>query len=148
MTDKNKETFAHILNSKLHVFLSFENTLANYIRLLHWNYKGENFISVHKELGRQYSELAEIVDVIAEKIRTICDCDISHDVLNLNLEDSNEEFDLKFIIDKHQDCLSEIESIMNTIGSNSGFIGCQNMLSNIVDKHENMIYLLKNVINE
>ena len=37
----------------------------------HWNVTGPNFSSLHKLFEEQYSELAEAVDEIAERIRTL-----------------------------------------------------------------------------
>lgn len=38
---------------------------------IHWNYTGANFFSVHKLTEIQYSELAEAVDEIAERLRAL-----------------------------------------------------------------------------
>lgn len=39
--------------------------------VVHWNYTGENFFSIHKLTETQYGELAEAIDEIAERIRAI-----------------------------------------------------------------------------
>lgn len=37
----------------------------------HWNVTGQHFHSLHEQFEQQYSELAEAVDVIAERIRAL-----------------------------------------------------------------------------
>ena len=49
------------------------NTYGLYLKTqnYHWNVAGPNFYSLHKMLEEQYQGLAEAVDEIAERIRTI-----------------------------------------------------------------------------
>lgn len=56
---------------KLKILLA--STFALYLKTsyMHWNVIGPNFPQYHKLLEKQYSEIYEQVDVIAEKIRTL-----------------------------------------------------------------------------
>jgi len=49
------------------------NTYALYLKTqnYHWNITGMSFISLHKLFEEQYLELADSIDVIAERIRTL-----------------------------------------------------------------------------
>lgn len=49
------------------------NTYALYLKTqnYHWNITGANFIALHKLFEEQYLELADSIDVIAERIRTL-----------------------------------------------------------------------------
>lgn len=49
------------------------NTYTLYLKTqyYHWNVTGPNFQSLHELFEKQYKELAEAVDVLAERIRTL-----------------------------------------------------------------------------
>lgn len=54
---------AHLLADTYVLYLKTQN--------FHWNVTGENFHSYHKMFEQQYQELAEAVDVIAERMRSL-----------------------------------------------------------------------------
>lgn len=51
----------------------FADTYALYLKTqnYHWHVKGQNFKSLHELFETQYKELAEAVDDLAERIRTL-----------------------------------------------------------------------------
>ena len=57
--------------SSEHLKLVLADTFVLYMKTyaVHWNYKGAKFFSVHKLTEEHYQELAEAIDVIAERIR-------------------------------------------------------------------------------
>ena len=67
---KNKnnesESVAHLKRVLADTFVLYMKTYV-----VHWNYTGANFFSVHKLTEGQYQELAEAIDTIAERIRAI-----------------------------------------------------------------------------
>ena len=60
------ESVAHLKRVLADTFVLYMKTYV-----VHWNYTGENFFSVHKLTEGQYQELAEAIDEIAERIRAI-----------------------------------------------------------------------------
>lgn len=64
---KSAQAVVTILNRVLSdEYLLYTKTL-NY----HWNVTGSHFNDLHKFFGEQYSELAEIVDDVAERVRSL-----------------------------------------------------------------------------
>lgn len=61
--ESNLEKMQQVLGD---TFVLYMKTYA-----VHWNYTGTNFFSVHKMTEGQYQELAEAVDLIAERIRAM-----------------------------------------------------------------------------
>jgi starvation-inducible DNA-binding protein len=59
--------------SVVHLKKVLADTFVLYMKtyVVHWNYTGSNFFSVHKLTEVQYAELAEAIDLIAERIRAI-----------------------------------------------------------------------------
>ena len=53
----------------LNTVLADEFVLYTKTRNYHWNITGDNFIELHKLYQKQYEELEEIIDAVAERIR-------------------------------------------------------------------------------
>jgi starvation-inducible DNA-binding protein len=64
---KNEQTVADILSR----FLASTYTLYLKTQNFHWNVKGKHFYSLHGMFESQYEELAEAVDTVAERIRSV-----------------------------------------------------------------------------
>ena len=71
MTQTSKDT-TH--NLKL-LTIAFANTYTMYLNTqkAHWNVEGPSFYGLHVMLDKQYNELAEMVDLLAERIRALGD---------------------------------------------------------------------------
>jgi starvation-inducible DNA-binding protein len=67
ITEKNRQAVALALNQ----LLADEHVLYNKTRSYHWSIEGPSFMEFHKLYEAQYGELAEMIDEIAERIRTI-----------------------------------------------------------------------------
>ena len=67
ITEKNRQAVA----AALHQVLADEHVLYNKTRSYHWNVEGPSFMELHKLYEEQYTVLAEIIDEIAERIRTV-----------------------------------------------------------------------------
>jgi starvation-inducible DNA-binding protein len=67
ITEKNRQAVATALNQ----LLADEHVLYNKTRSYHWNVEGPSFMELHKLYEAQYDQLAEMIDEIAERIRTI-----------------------------------------------------------------------------
>lgn len=60
---KIADELAHLLADTYALYIKTQN--------FHWNVTGPNFPALHKLFDDQYNELAEAVDVIAERIRAL-----------------------------------------------------------------------------
>ncbi len=67
ITEKNRQAVA----AELTKLLADEHVLYNKTRSYHWNVEGPSFMELHKLYEEQYTQLAEIIDEVAERIRTI-----------------------------------------------------------------------------
>lgn len=67
ISDKNRQAVATELNK----LLADEHILYNKTRNYHWSVEGPSFMEFHKLYEGQYDELAEMIDQLAERIRTI-----------------------------------------------------------------------------
>src|SRR6478735_6888440 len=55
----------------LNKLLADENVLYIKTRKAHWNVEGPDFLTIHRFFEEQYKQLEQIIDDIAERIRTI-----------------------------------------------------------------------------
>ena len=55
----------------LNRLLADEHILYIKTRNAHWNVEGPDFISKHKFFEEQYLQLADIIDAVAERVRSI-----------------------------------------------------------------------------
>jgi starvation-inducible DNA-binding protein len=67
LSDEQREGVVNILNA----LLSDEYLLYTKTRNYHWNVFGPQFNDLHKFLERQYEELEEVVDQVAERTRSL-----------------------------------------------------------------------------
>lgn len=67
ISEKNRQAVAAALNQ----LLADEHVLYNKTRNYHWSIEGPSFMEFHKLYEAQYDQLAETIDQIAERIRTI-----------------------------------------------------------------------------
>jgi starvation-inducible DNA-binding protein len=64
---ENRESVAHLLNT----VLSNEFILYTKTRRAHWNIEGIDFHNMHTIFSSQYEQLDQMMDDVAERIRTI-----------------------------------------------------------------------------
>lgn len=67
ISTENRDAIAYALSRVLADSYVLHLKTQNY----HWNVTGKFFHSLHELFGTQYSELAEAIDVIAERIRAL-----------------------------------------------------------------------------
>lgn len=65
--EKNRKAVAKELTK----LLADEHVLYNKTRSYHWNVEGSSFMEFHKLFEAQYTQLAENIDEIAERIRSL-----------------------------------------------------------------------------
>ncbi|MCI5059363.1 MAG: DNA starvation/stationary phase protection protein [Flavobacteriales bacterium] len=59
------------INEGLHQLLGETLKLMNLSQMVHWNFRGNHFMSIHEFTQSQYENMFEAVDVIAERIRAL-----------------------------------------------------------------------------
>jgi starvation-inducible DNA-binding protein len=67
LLESNVQPVATMLNT----LLADEYVLYTKTRNYHWNVTGESFMQLHKLFEAQYEELAEVIDQIAERSRSL-----------------------------------------------------------------------------
>ena len=69
-SDSSKKPNQKLLIEKLSQYLASTYSLYLKTQNFHWNVTGSEFLALHSFFEKQYDELAEAIDLIAEQIRT------------------------------------------------------------------------------
>lgn len=145
---KEKDTAAvAVLLNKL---LADENVLYTKVRNAHWNVEGPDFHAQHLFFEGMYDELAELIDEIAERVRSIGHYAVGSLKQFLELTQLTET---KYTKNDSQGFIKELlgdyESLIITLRENidaaeeHGDAGTEDFLVSILAKHEKTAWMLR-----
>jgi starvation-inducible DNA-binding protein len=149
ITDKNRQAVAAALNQ----LLADEHILYNKTRTYHWSVEGPSFMEFHKLYEGQYTQLAEMIDDIAERIRTIghfaegrlkeilklASLDEPAPPTEQTAQITNLGSDHEIIINKLRKLISEFDEKYKDIGSSDFVTG-------LLKEHEKMAWMLRSYL--
>ncbi|WP_140939451.1 Dps family protein [Sphingobacterium lumbrici] len=144
--EKDRAVVAQILNK----LLADENVLYTKVRNAHWNVEGSDFHAQHLFFETIYGELAELIDEIAERVRSIGHFAIGTMKQFLELTQLTE---MKYGKNDSQgyikELLNDIESLIISIREDidtvekAGDAGTEDFLVGILGKHEKTAWMLR-----
>ena len=147
---KGRQEVAKILNAILSdEYLLYTKTL-NY----HWNVVGPQFNDMHKFFGGQYEALSEIVDDVAERVRSLGGKSLG------TLTEFLKTARLRETPGKHpnalgmiSDLLADHESVIRSLRGDLatcldayGDAGTSDFLTGLMEKHEKMAWMLRSFL--
>jgi len=116
----------------------------------HWNVRGPHFYSYHQMLGTQYDDLAEAVDTLAERIRTLgfhVSANYKNFVTQATVEEEVGEPDtekmLKKLTDDHEYLIREIREAIGKLKETEDE-GTTDLLVERLRTHEKTAWFLRN----
>lgn len=152
ISENNRGKVAKILESLL------ANEYALYVETKggHWNVTGCHFNEVHKFLEDQYEEIDEIIDDVAERIRTLgvgVAATLKHFSETTSIkEKSNEGWSFEDIISKlltdHEMVIKSLRDDLVTCYDTYKDAGTSNFLTDLLEKHEKMAWMLRSSLEE
>jgi len=147
--DANTKAVALELNK----LLANEVVLYTKTRNYHWNIEGSNFLEIHKFLEGQYGDLEEMIDSVAERIRTIGHYAEGRlvDFLKLTslLEPDNtpdQKTQLKNLLDDHETIIRELRVLITKFADENKDLGTSDFVTGLLGKHEKMAWFLRSYI--
>lgn len=150
ISDKNRQDVADILNT----LLADEYVLYTKTRNAHWNIVGSNFMELHKFFEGQYEALDEIVDSVAERVRSLGHYSLGSmkDFLKLtHLSEevalSDEKVALKTLLESHETVIMNIRKDIITINDNYKDLGTADFITGIMEEHEKMAWMLRSYLS-
>ena len=145
--DKNLEEIANILNT----LVADEYVLYTKTRNAHWNVEGPYFMQLHKFFESQYEELDEIIDKVAERVRSAGHYSLGKlkDFLNVTRlsENTNKPGDSKHLIQAllkdHESIICNLRRELVIINDTHGDAATSDFITGIMEQHEKMAWMLR-----
>jgi starvation-inducible DNA-binding protein len=146
-TKDNLATTAHILNS----FLADEFLLYTKTRDAHWNVEGPDFLSAHKFFESQYEQLEEIIDDVAERIRSLGHyapatlksyLELTH-LTEQSREDNDSAGFIKELLRDHESIITRLKENINNVADDLQHAGTGDFMTGLLKMHEKMAWMLK-----
>lgn len=148
ITQKNCNNVGDLLNKLLaNQYVLYTKTL-NY----HWNVVGEDFYPLHLFFQKQYEELLDIVDDVAERVRTMGVQTIASlkefqrlTTLEEDLFGSSKNAHqmLHQLLKDHETVIKQLRKDVDVTISKYDDAGTSNFLTEILEKHEKMAWMLR-----
>lgn len=146
----SEEHLAEISQVLSHI-LADEFVLYTKTRNAHWNIEGPDFHAMHIMFESQYNELAEIVDNVAERIRTLghyAPATLKQMLQLTHLtEQTREKNDsggfIKELLNDHESTVINIRTQINRLADQLKDIGTSDYLTGLTEYHEKTAWMLR-----
>ncbi|NCD71498.1 Dps family protein [Mucilaginibacter agri] len=147
ITDESRQAVAEQL-AKL---LADEFLLYTKTRNAHWNVEGPDFHSMHLFFESQYEQLDDIMDSVAERIRSIGHYAPATLKSFLNLTHLTEQVDskndsmtfLKELLEDHFSIIEFIRGNIDPFASKYHDYGTSDFITGLMETHEKLAWMLK-----
>ena len=139
------------VSRSLNILLADEYVLYTKTRNAHWNVEGPDFYAQHKFFEDQYTELEQIIDDLAERIRALGHFAVAtlKDFLNLThlseqirSENSSTGFIRELLAD-HETIIIHMRSSIDRMADEWHDAGTSDFITGIMEKHEKMAWMLR-----
>ncbi len=145
------EDHLHEANKLLSIVLSDEMTLYVKTRKFHWNVAGESFMELHKLFEKQYTELEEIIDNVAERIGKLGGKTIGtmneFTLLSRIVEYPNHypvrKIMLAELLSDHETIIAELRKDIDISTDENHDAGTADLLTGILQQHETIAWTLR-----
>ena len=139
----------------LNRILADEFVLYTKVRKAHWNVSGINFRDLHKLYQSMYEDLDDIIDEVAERVRTLGGYAIGTlaEYVNISrLEENPGEYfktmeDIKKILDLYETIIRELRTDIETLQNDIQDAGSADFLTNVMEKHEKTAWMVRSLLN-
>jgi len=147
ITKENLANVAHSLNK----LLADEFVLYTKTRNAHWNVEGPNFHTMHLFFESQYQALEDVVDSVAERIRSLGHYAPASLTSFLGLTQLSEKLHEKndgegFIIEllnDHESIIISLREDINTYADVYKDLGTSDFLTGLMEDHEKTAWMLR-----
>jgi starvation-inducible DNA-binding protein len=151
ISEKNLNAVAAALTS----ILSDAMILYIKTRKFHWNVAGESFMELHKLLEKQYKQLEEAIDAIAERInklgaKTIGTTKEFQEHASLKEAPgkypSSQEM-IKELLKDHESVIQQLRKQVDACDEQYKDAGTADFLTNLMEQHETIAWVLRRYLS-
>ncbi len=147
ISDSNRQAVAIVLNT----LLADEFVLYTKTRNAHWNVEGADFYDKHKFFESQFEQLDEVIDDVAERIRTLGHYAAANLKSFLSLthltEQSRESNDslgfIKELLADHESIIIHLRENINIFANEYNDLGTSDFITGLMQTHEKMAWFLR-----
>jgi starvation-inducible DNA-binding protein len=131
--------------------LADEFVLYTKTRNAHWNVEGKDFYSVHKFFEDQYEALDEIIDDVAERIRSLGHyapatlknyLQLTHLTEQAREKNDSEGF-IRELLQDHQSIIVHLRENINRFANDYHDLGTSDFITGLMESHEKMAWMLR-----
>ena len=147
ISPENLGKVAHALNR----ILADEYVLYTKTRNAHWNVEGPDFHSKHLFFEGQYQQLDEIVDSVAERIRSLGHyapgtlklfLELTH--FSERMQEGNDSIGfIKELLIDHEGLIVEMRENINLFSNELKDLGTSDYITGLMEDHEKMAWMLR-----
>jgi len=146
LSEKDRNTIAQ----QLHALLANEYVLYTKTLKYHWNVKGENFGPLHMFFQKQYEQLQEFIDGIAERslalgipsTGTLAEFAQVATIKEQPGQNPQALDMVKDLLQGHETIILQLRSMIDATAQIND-MGTNNFLSNLLEKHEKIAWMLR-----
>ena len=147
LADKDREGVLKILNT----VLADEYVLNTKTKNYHWNIVGPQFHDLHKFLDAQYEELADIVDDVAERARSLGGRalgTLGEFLKQTRLKEQPGQYPgaremIANLLADHEALIRTLRMDLEACAERYHDIGTNDFLTGLMEKHEKMAWMLR-----
>ncbi|RZK46414.1 MAG: DNA starvation/stationary phase protection protein [Pedobacter sp.] len=146
ISEKNRQAVALELNK----LLADEHILYNKTRNYHWSIEGPSFMEFHKLYEAQYTALAETIDQIAERIRTIghfAEGRLKELLKLASLEEpeapTEQAEQIKNLEADHETIIKRLRKLIKDFDEKYKDAGSSDFVTGLLKQHEKMAWMLR-----
>jgi len=139
---------------KLNKLLADEFVLYTKTRNYHWNVEGSNFMEMHKFYENLYAELEEVIDVVAERIRSIGHYSQGRlkdfiQLTNLQEQDytSDQKKQLQNLLEDHETIIRYLRREIATFNDKLKDQGNGDLLTGLMKQHEKWAWFIRSYLS-
>jgi len=151
ITDTNRQ----IVAAELAKLLADENILYIKTKKAHWNIEGADFYDKHKFFETQFVQLDNMIDKVAERIRSIDHyvpatlksyLSLTHLTEQSRAENNSEGF-IKELLQDHESIISVLREQIKWFANDFRDSGSSNFFTDLKETHEKMAWFLRSHLN-
>lgn len=139
------------ITTNLSQLLADEYVLLTKTRNAHWNVIGPDFHAMHLFFESQYNQLAETVDEVAERIRSLDyfpPASLAEFITLTTLSEvmgggHNSQFYVNTLLEDHESVIQMMRPWIDEIEDEYGDAGTADFLTALVEQHEKMAWMLR-----
>jgi len=144
-------------NNRQNVALELSKILANeYVlhtktKQAHWNIEGNDFYDKHKLFDEQAGQIAETIDEVAERIRTLghlvpstlkAFLELSHLTENVPTKNDSQTF-INELLSAHETIIVHLRSNINLFANDYEDLGTSDFITGLLQEHEKTAWILR-----